>query len=52
MANIRTFIDAIDLVSISNHESLDLGQAIMLDISLETSSQVQNGELDLVRYLA
>ncbi|KAH7114164.1 hypothetical protein B0J13DRAFT_630962 [Dactylonectria estremocensis] len=44
--------DAIDSVSISNHESLDSGQAIMLDTSLETSSQVQNGETDPVGHLA
>ncbi|KAM6508147.1 hypothetical protein FALCPG4_018034 [Fusarium falciforme] len=44
--------DAIDSVSISNHESLDSGQAIMLDTSLETSSQVQNGEPDPVGHLA
>jgi hypothetical protein len=52
MPSIGTLTDAVDSVSISNHESPEQVQDVAFDTTLETSSQLGNDELDPVGHLA
>lgn len=52
ISSIRTSTNAVDSVSMSNHQSSNPSHDIAFDITLETSPQVGNGEPDPVEHLA